>query len=193
MPPYSSISDNELAYLLTKDDKQAFTEIYNRFFGILFVHACRKLNNEEEARDLVQQLFETLWVKRSHVSPEGNLSSYLYTATINRITDVFARQKVSSKYIDSLQQYVDQEHVLTDYLVREKEMASIIEQEIDALPPKMREIFILSRKNNKSHREIASELQISELTVKTQVKKALRILKSRLGMVGYLAMLIKMS
>lgn len=193
MLPYNSFSDNELAYLLNRGDKQAFTEIYNRFFGILFIHACRKLNNEEEARDLVQQLFETIWVKRSHVSPEGNLSSYLYTATTNRIIDLFAHRKVTNRYIDSLQQYVDQDHVLTDYLVREKEMASIIEREIDALPPKMREIFILSRKNNKSHREIALELQLSELTVKTQVKKALKILKSRLGMVGYLVMLIKMS
>ncbi|WP_431295080.1 sigma factor-like helix-turn-helix DNA-binding protein [Pedobacter sp. P26] len=51
----------------------------------------------------------------------------------------------------------------------------------------MREIFILSRKENKSHKEIALELGLSELTVKTQVKKALRILKSRLGVFVYVA------
>lgn len=192
MHTYKSLSDNELSFLLTRDDEQAFAEIYDRYFGILFVHASKKLNDAEEARDLVQQLFETLWLKRDRVSPEGNLSSYLYTATINRVMDLFAHQKVENKYIDSLQAFIDQDHVLTDYRVREKEMAKLIEREIDALPPKMREIFVLSRKENKSHKEIAEELGLSELTVKTQVKNALKILKGRLTLLAYLALMLKM-
>ncbi|MCX2492177.1 RNA polymerase sigma-70 factor [Pedobacter sp. PF22-3] len=188
---YGSYSDSELAYLLTQGDEQAFTEIYNRFYGLLFIHASKRLNDEEEAKDVLHHLFESLWVKRLQVAPDGNLSAYLYTAVRNRVLDVFAHQKVESKYVDSLQDYMDQDHVLTDYLVREKQMALLIEQEIDALPPKMREIFILSRKANKTHKEIALELGLSELTVKTQVKKALRILKSRLGVAIYIAFLFK--
>ncbi|WP_406827078.1 RNA polymerase sigma factor [Pedobacter sp. KACC 23697] len=188
---YGSYSDSELAYLLTQGDELAFTEIYNRFYGLLFIHASKRLNDEEEAKDVLHQLFESLWVKRLQVAPDGNLSAYLYTAVRNRVLDVFAHQKVESRYVDSLQDYIDQDHVLTDYLVREKQMALLIEQEINALPPKMREIFILSRKANKSHKEIALALGLSELTVKTQVKKALRILKSRLGVAIYLAYLLK--
>ncbi|MEH3112432.1 RNA polymerase sigma factor [Pedobacter terrae] len=188
---YRSYSDSKLAYLLTQGDELAFTEIYNRFYGLLFIHASKRLNDEEEAKDVLHQLFESLWVKRVQVAPDGNLSGYLYTAVRNRVLDVFAHQKVENKYVDSLQDYIDQDHVLTDYMVREKQMALLIEQEIDALPPKMREIFILSRKENKSHKEIALELGISELTVKTQVKKALRILKSRLGLVVYVTLLFK--
>jgi RNA polymerase sigma-70 factor (ECF subfamily) len=188
---YRSYSDSELAFLLTQDDEQAFTEIYNRFYGLLFIHASRRLNDDEEAKDVVQQLFESLWIKRSQVEADGNLSAYLYTAIRNRILDVFSHQKVENKYVDSLQNFMDQDHILTDYRVREKQMAALIEQEIAALPPKMREIFVLSRKENKSHKEIAAELGLSELTVKTQVKKALRILKSRLGLFVYVAFLLK--
>jgi len=191
MGVYRSYSDSELAYLLTQGDELAFTEIYNRFYGLLFIHASRRLNDEEEAKDVLHQLFESLWVKRMQVAPDGNLSAYLYTSVRNRVLDVFAHQKVENRYVDSLQDYIDQDHVLTDYMVREKQMARLIEQEIDALPPKMRAIFILSRKENKSHKEIALELGLSELTVKTQVKKALRILKSRLGLVIYVAFLFK--
>ena len=191
MNTYSSFSDNELAFLLTKNDELAFTEIYNRFYGLLFIHASKRLNNEEEAKDLVQQLFETLWIKRAQVAPDGNLSGYLYAATRNRVIDVFAHQKVEDKYIGSLQGYLDQEHVLTDYLVREKDMAALIEREIDALPPKMREIFLMSRMENKTHKEIAELLGLSELTVKTQVKRALKILRSRLGLVTYLIFMLK--
>ncbi|QNR86727.1 RNA polymerase sigma-70 factor [Pedobacter riviphilus] len=191
MRVYGSYSDSELAFLLTQGDELAFTEIYNRFYGLLFIHASKRLNDDEEAKDVLHQLFESLWVKRLQVAPDGNLSAYLYTSVRNRVLDVFAHQKVESKYVDSLQDYIDQDHVLTDYMVREKQMALLIEQEIDALPPKMREIFILSRKEHKSHKEIALELGLSELTVKTQVKKALRILKSRLGVVIYVAFLFK--
>jgi len=191
MRVYRSYSDSELAYLLTQGDELAFTEIYNRFYGLLFIHASKRLNDDEEAKDVLHQLFESLWVKRLQVAPDGNLSAYLYTAVRNRVLDVFAHQKVESKYVDSLQYYIDQDHVATDYMVREKQMALLIEQEINALPPKMREIFVLSRKQNKSHKEIALELGLSELTVKTQVKKALRILKSKLGVVIYVAFLLK--
>ncbi len=191
MGVYRSYSDSELAYLLTQGDERAFTEIYNRFYGLLFIHASKRLNDEEEAKDVLHQLFESLWVKRERVASDGNLSAYLYTAVRNRVLDVFAHQQVENKYVVSLQDYIDQDHVLTDYMVREKQMARLIEQEIDALPPKMREIFILSRKENKSHKEIALELGLSELTVKTQVKKALRILRSRLGLVVYMAFLFE--
>ncbi|MBC6111881.1 RNA polymerase sigma factor [Pedobacter fastidiosus] len=189
MHSYNSLSDSELAFLLTRNDEKAFTEIYNRFYGLLFIHASKRLNDDEEAKDVVHQLFETLWSKRLQVAPNGNLSAYLYTAIRNRILDVFAHQKVENKYVDSLQNFLDQDHVLTDHLVREKQMAFLIEQEINALPAKMREIFLLSRRENKSHKEIAQELGLSELTIKTQVKNALRILKTRLGVFIYLAFL----
>ncbi|WP_230383794.1 RNA polymerase sigma factor [Pedobacter endophyticus] len=191
MHPYHLCSDRELALLLTKGNEQAFTEVYNRFYGLLFIHASKRLNDDEEAKDVVHQLFESLWLKRAQIDPDGNLSAYLYTAVRNRVLDVFAHQKVENKYVDSLQHFMDQDHVRTDHRVRERQMAALIEQEIDALPPKMREIFILSRKANKTHREISEELGLSELTVKTQVKNALRILRSRLGAVVYIAFILK--
>lgn len=191
MHSYNQLSDNELAFLLTRDDQRAFTEIYNRFYGLLFIHASRRLNDEEEAKDLVQQLFEALWLKRMQISPEGNLSAYLYAAIRNRVLDVFAHQKIASKYTDSLGRFQDEDHALADHGVREKQMAALIEREIEALPPKMREIFILSRREDKSHREIALELGISELTVKTQVKNALKILRSRLGLIVFLYLLFR--
>jgi len=191
MPSYRLYSDSELSYLLTQDDEQAFTEIYHRFYGLLFIHASKRLKDEEEAKDVVQQLFESLWLKRAQVRSDGNLSAYLYTAIRHRILDIFSHQEVENKYVDSLQSFIDQDQELTDYRVREKQMKALIESEIDSLPLKMREIFLLSRMENKSHKEIAEKLGISELTVKTQVKKALRILRSKLGLFAYIAFLLK--
>lgn len=193
MPSYRSYSDSKLSYLLTQDDEQAFTEIYHRFYGLLFIHASKRLNDDEEAKDAVQQLFESLWQKRAQVQADGNLSAYLYTAIRHRILDIFSHQEVENKYVDSLQSFIDQEQEFTDYRVREKQMKALIEKEIDLLPPKMREIFLLSRMENKSHKEIAAQLGISELTVKTQVKKALKILRSKLGLLAYVVFLFKVA
>ena len=95
-----------------------------------------------------------------------------------------------SKYINSFKAFHETGTCITDYAIREKQLASIIEREIDALPPRMREIFILSRRANLSHKQIAQQLDLSELTVKTQVKHALKILRTRLGLVVFIAMLI---
>jgi RNA polymerase sigma factor (sigma-70 family) len=127
---YGSYSDSELAFLLTQGDELAFTEIYNRFYGLLFIHASKRLNDDEEAKDVIHQLFESLWVKRLQVAPDGNLSAYLYTAVRNRVLDVFAHQKVESKYVDSLQDYIDEEHVLTDHLVRKSKWLYLLNKKL---------------------------------------------------------------
>jgi len=78
----------------------------------------------------------------------------------------------------------------TDSYIREKELAAIIEKEIYNLPSKMREIFLLSRKDNLSNNEIAARLDISEKTVRNQLSTALKTLKTKLGLATFLLLLI---
>ncbi|MOA59098.1 RNA polymerase sigma factor [compost metagenome] len=78
MSPYSQFNDEELADLLKEGDHKAYTVIFDRFYGLLFIHACKMLGNEDEAKDVVQELFEVLWLRRENISFEQRLSSYLY-------------------------------------------------------------------------------------------------------------------
>ncbi|MNY42390.1 RNA polymerase sigma factor [compost metagenome] len=75
--------------------------------------------------------------------------------------------------------------------MREKQLKEIIEEEISALPARMQEIFRMSRFEQMSHKEIAEKLALSEQTVKDQVKKALRILRIKLGLIAYLTLFFK--
>lgn len=186
MTAYSGYTDQELMTFLQSGDRNAFTEIYNRFFRVLYLHALRRLRDEDEARDVVQELFASLWLKRDALQPRNNLSHYLYTATRNGVLNYIARQKLASKYMDSLPQFWDEGECLTDHLARERQLAQIIEQEIAELPIKMRVVFELSRKEGLSHKEIAERLGISEETVKSQIKNALKILRVKLGILIYL-------
>ncbi|MFA4870576.1 MAG: RNA polymerase sigma-70 factor [Pedobacter sp.] len=186
MLPYSQFNDEELADLLKEGDHKAYTIIFDRFYGLLFIHACKMLGNEDEAKDVVQELFEVLWLRRENISFEQSLSSYLYASIRNRIINVISHKKVENKYIESLSDFMDRDTKLADYHVRELEMQRIIEQEIAALPKKMKEIFKMSRREYLSYKQIASKLDISEQTVRTHVKKALRILRPKLNIISYL-------
>jgi RNA polymerase sigma-70 factor (ECF subfamily) len=193
MGTYSNLSDDKLIQLLKESDHAAYTEIYNRYSHLLFVHAYKKLRDEAQAKDVLQDVFATLWFKRESEIQLSNLGGYLYTTVRNRIFDLFAREQVKSKYIESLVAYLSTHtSVPTDHLVRENDLKIYIEKEIQALPPKMKQIFELSRKANLSHKEIAERLNVSENNVSKQVNNALRVLRTKLGIIIYICFLIKL-
>ncbi len=189
MAPVSTLNDSELAVLLKTGNREAFAEIYNRYKGLLYIHAYRKLWSEEEADDIVHDLFAALWDKHAELDINWHLSGYLYTATRNRIFKFIARKETASAYITSITESINEGHCITDHLVRENQLTELIEKEIANLPPKMRLVFEMSRKSHLSHREIAEQLDLSEETVKKHVHHALKILKMKLGIFVYLVML----
>lgn len=192
MPGYNSYSDSELIALIREGDKLAYAKIYERYFRVLYVHALKKLRSEEEAKDLIQELFTTLWVKREHIAKDVNMAAYLYTSVRNRVLDSFSHRKIEDRYIVSLQGHLDNDVVAADQGLLEKELVTIIENEIKSLPPKMREIFELSRKNNLSHKEISDKLGVTEQTVSKQVTNALKRLRTKLGASLFLLFLLNM-
>jgi RNA polymerase sigma-70 factor (family 1) len=186
----NKFSDEELIPLLRADDHGAFNEIYERYKGILVIHACKKLDGDlEDAKEIVQEVFSNFWHNR-HALPGINvLKAYLYTLVRNRVLNYIQHQDVVTRYADSFSRYEKEYDYSTDRLIREKQMLEIIDREINALPAKMKEVFLLSRKNYLSHKEIAEKLEISEHTVKNHIKSALKILRNRLDLVLIIVML----
>lgn len=189
MRSYQTLPDQDLFELVKLGNDTAFKTIYNRYFDAMYIHAYRKLNDREEARDVVQEVFANIWSKRTVLVLKISLQAYLYISIRNRILNIIAHKHVQSVHIQSLQHLINQGVCQTDYLVREKELRAIIEEEIAALPNKMQEIFEMSRSQYLSHKEIASALDLSEHTVKKQVNNALRILRTKLGILVLLAIL----
>lgn len=184
------IPDEELLYFLKQGSEAAFAEIYERYWARLFLHARKLLRDDEEARDVIQEVFTQFWQRAASVDISVTLSSYLYKIVRNRILDHIRHRKVVNDYLSSIIQFMEEGVPLTDLDLREKELSALIEKEIRALPEKMRHIFELSRKQHLSYREIAESLGISEHTVKSQVSNALRILKSKTGAAGILLLLL---
>lgn len=181
MPAYTSLNDSELVALLRQGDSLAYTEIYNRYKELLYIFAYRRLRDREEARDLIHELFLSIWNKRSALYLHSTLPAYLYISVRNRVIDIMAHKNLSSRYMQSFENYVASGHNNADHHVRHKELASLINREIDNLPSKMRRVFELSRKEYYTRKQIAEELEISEETVKSHMHVALKILRVKLG------------
>ncbi len=103
MPAVTDLTDIELVSLLKEGDKDAYAEIYNRFKGVLYIHAYRMLNDKEEAKDVVHEIFSRIWTKREQLNFNIGLSAYLYASVRNRIFDRIAHKKIESEYLSSLQ------------------------------------------------------------------------------------------
>lgn len=174
------LQDSALAALLKEGDHAAYTELYERYSQILFVHVYKRLRDEEQAKDIVQDFFTVLWVKRTSLLLSSSLKGYFFTSVNNRIIDHFLRKNVQDRYVTSFAGFLDRETVKADHLVRERQLAHFINIEIQRLPKKMLQIFELSRKEHLSHKEIAEKLLISEKTVDRQISNALFRLKSTL-------------
>jgi RNA polymerase sigma-70 factor (ECF subfamily) len=188
MAVYSKHSDYELTSLLKEGDDAAFTEIYHRYKGVLYIHALKLLKDQDEAQDVIHELYTALWNKASDFNLDIPLKAYLYRGVKNRIFDIFAHQKVRSSYVAKFAEVIEEGAWITDEKLREKELVAAIEAGLDLLPAKMREVFELSRFANLSHKEIGKELNISDKTVKTQVHNALHILRLKIN--SFLAILL---
>ncbi|WP_439697426.1 RNA polymerase sigma factor [Mucilaginibacter sp. AW1-7] len=186
MATLDALSDQELLDLLRSGDRLAYEEIYHRYKFVLHNHAWNKIRNKEEAQDALQEVFAKLWAQRGTLNIGTNLSGYLYSSVRNQVLNQIARKDVQGRYIASILAFAETQPVVTDHRVRENQLRELIDQEIAALPPRMREVFEMSRKDHLTYREIAARLGTSEETVKKQVSGALKVLRVKLGIFVYL-------
>lgn len=187
---YSEFTDSELVLLLKEKDHEAFAEIYNRYAVLMFYKVNQMLRDEEPSKDLVQDLFVSLWDKPELVQEDNNLSGYLYIAVRNRVLKFIQRNKLKNDHISSLAAYASEVSMETIQDIDERELKNIVQREIDNLPAKMKIIFEMSRKDNLSHAEIAEKLGLSDQTVKKQVNNALKILRTKLSVYAPLGLII---
>lgn len=186
---YATFTDAALFQRLQAGDAAAFTEIYHRYWDLLFTQAMRLLKDADEAQDLVQELFTTLWLKASSIPSGSNLSGYLYVSLRHKVLNVIRHQKVQQHYLSDLSKFVEAHKDQTLETLYNKELQQIIATEINQLPEKMKAVFLLSREADLSHKEIADQLDISHQTVKKQVTNALRILRLKLNALPLLLLL----
>lgn len=181
MHRYATLNDTELTGLLQQQDRGAFEEIYRRYWHPLYLHAYRLLDDEDEAQDIIQELFIAFWNKPIANTIHTSLKSYLYTTVRNRVLNHIRKNRISHGFIQLLGQQMTEKDFKTVEDLDLRELTTLIDNAIDELPPRMKQVFELSRKAFLTHKEIAERLGTSEETVKKQVTNSLKILRVKLN------------
>ena len=174
MLSYSTYDDKQLLGLLTENDENAFSEIYNRYWKPLYHSAHTILHDTSPAQDAVQEIFITLWQRRHSVDID-NLKAYLFQAIRFRVFKAIRAGKAQASFYDRLAA-VSREILQQDPLLY-KEMQQLIVNTIDALPEDQREIFLLHRTEGLTYNEIAEKKNISVKTVEKKMSLALKHLR----------------
>jgi len=167
--------DQELFRRLCRGEKDAFDDIYNAYWQKLFLYVVKVIRDKEAAEDIVQEIFISLWSRREEIADQRTLSGYLFTAARFKGINFVQDQLKKGKHEENLISYFNsrQQHSATD-VIEAKELDSLINIELEKLPSKMRQVFMLSRREQLSHKEISDRLQISDKTVKKQISNALK-------------------
>lgn len=181
IPDYGKITDSELVFLLNKKDHSAFSEIYNRYWRTLLIHAFKILHNEEDASDVLQDVFTTLWGRAEQWQLESTLNAYLYASVRNRCLKFIAKSSRREAFADELSSVFNEGINTTDEDLSFKELTRSLKNEVTALPPKMQLVYIKSREEGLTHKQIAEEMGIAENSVKTTMHRALISLRAKLS------------
>lgn len=187
----STLLDAELIIEIINNNEQAFYELYMRYSTLLLVYANRKLADKEEAKDVVQEVFVHFWDQKANLASDLQVSAYLYKAVLNKILNIYKHKDVLQRFEAEQFNYTPTISNDTDFLIREKEIRAMIDKEIAAMPPRMREIYQLKKQYFLSTKAIAEKLELSEHTVSTQLKRAAKLLKDKFGLVIYVLYILR--
>jgi RNA polymerase sigma-70 factor (family 1) len=171
--------ESQLVVSLSKGNLLAFNTLYKAYSGRLYRFAIGYLKSETESEELVQEVFTIIWEKRTDLKEELSFKSFLFTIAFNIIRKHFRTRKYLVEYlrsgnIDDLDQQTSQK-ITYDSLYK------YISELVNQLPDRRKDIFIKSRFEGMSIREIAEKLTISHKTVENQLSDALKYIRTNLN------------
>jgi len=191
MPHYNEFNDQELTDLLRADDEAAFKFIYDKYWEKMFFVAAKRLNDQSEAEEAVQDIFVNLWKRRRTLQIKTNFESYLAGAVrfevLKKRAAMSKKEKTLTDLIAQAQTAEHNDWNLYDLRLLEDELLHTV----NSLPEKCQLVFVMSRNKGLSNKQIAADLNISEKAVEKHITSALKVIKGRFGRYFYLILLLK--
>jgi len=166
-------------------EKQAFDSVYIEFSDMLYHLCLQYVNDKSAAEEIVQDAFVKLWEVREGVRDDLSIRNYLYTITKNNCLMHLRKEQTINRNIKELK-YIEMQFnyeamtAMADDIVQFDELKERMDEAIEALPDKLKDVFLLSRVEELKYREIAEQLDISVKTVEARISKALTILRTEL-------------
>lgn len=165
---------------LRKGDVFAYNELFHKYSQKVYNFSFKHLKNEEDTKDLVQEIFMKIWDKRKEINEKKSFNGLLFTITLNLIRDYFRKKVKNRKLIDKwlyeTEPYSNSTVLSIEFRSLEKVVSTLVEQ----LPQKRQTVFRLSRNEGLSNDEIAEQMNIQKKTVENHLNMALNYLREEL-------------
>jgi RNA polymerase sigma-70 factor (ECF subfamily) len=184
------IDEKAIFNKIRNDDHAAFRSLFDTYYASLCHYASHFLNDDSLSEEVVQELFVKLWEKRKMLDVETSVKHYLFRAVRNGCLNQIQHDKVKQLHGKKLKEALMSEDPAEEYMIT-PEMILRLEEGIELLPVKRREIFRLSREYGLKYREIAEKLNISVKTVEAQMGLALKALRQKIKVLIIFMVLMK--
>lgn len=179
MPNFSTYTDTELLDEIGENCSDAFSELYERYWKSLFSSAYKRLQDEEACKDIVQEVFTDIWVRRASLEIE-NIAAYLHTAIRFQVFKFISKTKLTAHFVQPFENIMDAS-LKPDCNINQKELYLLLKSWMETLPKKRREIYIMRHEENLSTKEISKRLHLSQKTVQNQLGNALQSLRTSMA------------
>jgi len=175
-----SLSDIELWHRIKQSDTFAFETLYNTYWEKLYSICYWHLLDQETAKDIVQELFVDIWKKKEELNVIKTVEGYLVAAARNKVFNHIRSLEIKRKYARTINNNEALSHAAVDEHSRSRELQQLYQNQINKLPPKMKQIYVLSKLEGYATPEIAQHLSLSEQTVKNQLATAVKRIREAL-------------
>tara|TARA_R110000765_G_scaffold421705_1_gene528096 strand:- start:309 stop:914 length:606 start_codon:yes stop_codon:yes gene_type:complete len=171
--------DDVMLDKIREGDKQTYRLLFENYYKVLILYATSLTKNEPKAEDLVQNVFVNLWTKRDTLEIRSSIKSYLYKSVYNLFINDYRKELRNDNVLDKihyevLQQSIEEE----EHSIKSK--LDWVNKEINALPPKSKEIFVMNKRRGLTYKEISKILDISENTVESHISRALNRIRNNI-------------
>lgn len=174
-------TDGELVALVTAGDVQAFEIIYRRYAPVLYGYARKNIRSNADCEEIIQDVFLSLWERRSHLAQIGVLRAYLFQMVKFKVIRYFQHEKVKQRYVEHFKLF---SAVVSHANPESGELSQSINKALAGLPERCQMAVKLRLHENLSNDEIAARMQIKKTTVENYFVVAMRHLRRVLAVAG---------
>ncbi len=171
------MDDETLASLIKAGDKEAFEALFKKFSKRIYYFSISYLKNENDAEEIVQELFIRIWNKRANLDQAKNIKAYLFKIAVNIIYDYIRHKNIEDAFKEYAKVNFDISSNETWHQVAFDDMKIKMDKLVSMMPQQRRKIFLMSREDGLSNEEIAHKIGVSKRTVENHLYRAISFLK----------------